>query len=212
MKNHQGSTPRKNHPVTTPESKVPRSPPHGKPCQKVVRVETSAFDILLTTDAAFYRMESRQLARRAARLGVPSSDIPDVVAEVWRAAVRYRQRFADDDGVRLLHPWLMRVLRTKAADALNYLAQHRCEALGTGEEQPIDEAEVKRAAMAEQGEWLNVQLAKVRPGNEEGVCWVCAHFFQACSLPELARQTGRTVCAVDSRIRRVLKKLGGLAE
>lgn len=212
MKHHQGLTPHTNHPATTPNSAVPRSPPHGKPRPKVVQVETSAFDNLLITDEAFFRRESRQLARRAARLGVPPSDIADVVAEVWRDAVKHRQELADAVSQGWLHFWLMRVLDSKAADALSYLAQHRCEVLGTGEEEPIDEAEVKRSEAMEEREWLSVLLARIGPGNEEGLCWLCAHVCQGYSLRDLAEQSGLKRCAVEGRIRRVRKKLHDLAE
>ncbi len=212
MKNHHGSTPRKNHPAATSQSEVPRSPPDGKPCSKGIRIETSAFDHLLTTDRAFFRRESRRLACRAARLGVPSSDIPDVVAEVWWDAVKHRQELADAATQQWLDRWLMRVVRTKAADARRDRAQHACEVLGTGEQEPIDVAAAKRAKTAEQREWLAALLAQIGPDNEEGLCWLCAHVCQDYSLRELAQFIGRKRCAVESRIRRVRKKLLDLAD
>lgn len=206
MKNHQRTTPRKNHPGTTPGSSS-----HSKPHQKGGGIQ-STLDSLLTTDETFYWAESKYLARRAAAMGVPRSDVPDVVAEVWMEAVKHRHEFVGVDAVRRLHGWMMQVVHSKAVDALRRREQHRYEALDTGKEEPFDAAEAKRAETAERNEWLDVLLAKVWAGNEVGLRWLWAHACEACSLQQLARQSGVKRSAVESRIRRLRIKLRDLAE
>jgi DNA-directed RNA polymerase specialized sigma24 family protein len=77
-------------------------------------VEYSPFKKLLTTDRTFFRIESLFLANHAAGMGVPPSEIEDVVAETWLEAVKYGHQFADKDLKKRLHHWLLRVVHSKS--------------------------------------------------------------------------------------------------
>lgn len=167
------------------------------------KIEQSAFERLLGSDPAFYKRVSKHLAGVAADMGVPPSEIWDVVEEAWMEAVKHRHLFSGDDFKQRLVRWLSKVVRGKAVDALRWLGSHPCEALDSSEEEMLDDAEARRAATVEEREWLDVLLDKVSPGHEESVRLLRAHYFQGLSVRELALEHGMTPDAVDSRIRRV---------
>ncbi|HEY7312111.1 MAG TPA: sigma-70 family RNA polymerase sigma factor [Gemmataceae bacterium] len=200
------------HHATTLDSAAARSPHNGNGDHNGNRVERAAFENLLTTDGTFFRRQSRLMAGRAARMRVPPSDIEDVVQEAWLEAVEYRLRFASIANEWRLHCWLMRVVHNKAVDALRRLGHQFCEPLSLGEKEPLDGDEAKRAEASEWCEWLTELLEKVRPGNEQSLRLLCAHFYQERSFVELAHESGLTMCAVDGRIRRLLRKLREQAE
>lgn len=175
-------------------------------------VEHSAFDRLLESDKAFFRTVSRQLTRLAACLGLPPAEVEQVVAEAWLKAVKHRYLF---EGVAIKHRlrcWLIKVVSGKSVDALRRLSKHPDESLNTCENELIDATEAKRAKTAEEHEWLEVLLEEASQGDEENVCLLRLHYFQGISIPELARLYGMTDKSVDSRIRRLVKKMGQLAK
>lgn len=198
------------HPAAAADRYALRSFPTCQRNESEDNVDTSTFTSLLTTDGTFYQTESVYLADRAAGMGVPSSEIEDVVAEVWLELVKYWHKFADGDAQWRLHGWMLRVLRSKAADARRRLRRHPCESLGAGEEELIDHAEGKRAEAAEWEEWLTVRLEIVGVGKEESLRLLCAHFYHERSIQELAQQFGMTPDAIDCRVRRLLKMLRNL--
>jgi RNA polymerase sigma factor (sigma-70 family) len=175
-------------------------------------VEYSPFKKLLTTDRTFFRIESLFLANHAAGMGVPPSEIEDVVAETWLEAVKYGHQFADKDLKKRLHHWLLRVVHSKAVDALRRLHHHPCESLDAVEEGPIDDVEAKRREVAELRQWLDALLDNSRVCNEEIPRLLDAHFYQGRSIQELADESGTTAKSVDCRLRRGLYKLRELAK
>jgi RNA polymerase sigma factor (sigma-70 family) len=175
-------------------------------------VEHSPFKKLLTTDETFYQSESLHLADRAAGMGVPPSEIEDVVSETWLEAVKYGHQFADEDLKKRLHHWLLRVVHSKAVDALRRLHHHPCESLHSTKEEPTDDAEVKRGDVSEWREWLTVRLEKAGAGKEESLRLLCGHFLHQRSIQDLARESGMKPCAIDGRIRRFLRNLRNLAD
>jgi DNA-directed RNA polymerase specialized sigma24 family protein len=212
MDHLQRTTAQESYHAATADREAPRSPLNGKHDDCGDSRGKAVFENLLKTDSAFYRTESKHLAGRVAGLGVPPSEVEDVVAEVWLEAVTYRHRFAGVASERRLHCWLLRVGHSKAVDALRRLGRHLCYPLSMGEEGPIDGAEAQRATGAEESEWLTVLLEKVRWDNEESLRLLCAHFYEECPIQELARESGMTAKSVDGRIRRLLHKLRELAE
>jgi RNA polymerase sigma factor (sigma-70 family) len=174
-------------------------------------VETSTSEKLLTIDGTFFQTVSLRLADRAAGMGVPPSEIEDVVAEVWLEVVKHYCQFADGVVEWQFQGWLLQVLHSKAVDALRRLNRHPCESLG-GREELIDDMETKRAEAAEWGEWLTVQLDKVGVGKEDNLRLLCAHFYQERPIHDLAQQFGMTPDAIDCRIRRLLRNLRNLEE
>lgn len=172
------------------------------------KANQSAFDQLLEWDKAFFRTVNRQLTRIAASLGVPPSEVERVVAEAWRKAVEHRDRFEGDAIKQRLRSWLMKVVYGKSVDALRRLSKHPYESLNTCEDELIDPTEAKCAKATEIHEWLE----EAGQGNEENVCLLRLHYFQGITIPELARMYGMTAKSVESRIRRLVKKMGELAK
>lgn len=107
--------------------------------------ESAHFDRRLATEELCFRKVSKHLARLAARIGVPASDLKDVVAEAWLDWVKHRNGFAYPEVEQQLYCWLTKVTHSKAVDSLRRLDRHRCEPLPTGEEELIDDGEAKRA-------------------------------------------------------------------
>jgi DNA-directed RNA polymerase specialized sigma24 family protein len=95
---------------------------------------------------------------------------------------------------------------------LRLLKLHACSALGPGEEELIDAAEAKRAAIAELREQLDVWLVKASQGNEENLALLRARYLQGLSIAELAQQFDLTEKAVECRLRRMRKNMPELPE
>ena len=53
----------------------------------------------------------------------------------------------------------------------------------------------------------NVLLERVRPGHDESHRLLCAHYLHKRSIKKLAEESGQRACAVDSRVRRHVKRL-----
>jgi RNA polymerase sigma factor (sigma-70 family) len=158
-------------------------------------------------DSPFYRTESKYLARLAASVGVPSLEVEHVVQEAWLAAVERREQFKGADVEQRLRRWLRNVVRHKAEDLRRHLGLCRFESLqGESLELP-DDGGTECREVAEQNEWLQVLLAKVRVGNEKSHRLLCAHFLDKRSYEELASDFKMKPCAIESRIRRLLEKM-----
>jgi len=170
-------------------------------------VENPAFDHLFQLDKPFFRMVCRQMSVHLARMGVPLCDREDLINQALLNAVKHRHRFADDELERRLRCWLMKTVHRLALDRRCRLAKRFCETLDAGIEEPIDEREAKRAALAERSEQARAIVEKVGPGNETNVRLLMGHFLQGYSVPELAQQFGMTPKAVERRIGRLLEQV-----
>jgi len=170
--------------------------------------EHSVLHHLLETDDTFYRTVSKYLTRLAAGIGVPQSEVEDVLGETWLEAVKMRHHFTSDgDNRRRLVNWLAKVVRGKAVDALRRLNKHRCESLGTGEEEPIADKEQKQAETAEKIEKLNALLARLQSVDPEN-CWLaCQRHLKRKTIRELAGKTGRSANEVRCRIYRGMERM-----
>jgi RNA polymerase sigma factor (sigma-70 family) len=162
-------------------------------------------------DSPFYRTESKYLARLAHGLGVPSLEGEHVVQDTWLAAVEKRDRFQGTDVEQRLRRWLRNVVRHKAEDLRRRLGLCRFESLqGESLELPDDSATECEEA-AELRETVHALLS-VRVGNKKSHRLLCEHWLQGRSYEELALEYAMKPCGIESRIRRLLKKLSDLAE
>jgi hypothetical protein len=116
MKVPQGTTPQPAPPGPMPNEDGSGSLPNNNGEQNRERQKSSAFDDLLKLDQAFYKTESRLLARLAARMDVPQAEIDDIVQEVWREASEHRNQFAglEEEVKRSIHCWLTKAACHKA--------------------------------------------------------------------------------------------------
>ena len=208
MTDHHEETPRKNDPITMTPENVPRSSPNCKCEVNQQPVKPSAFDHLLKQNEAFFWMESRFLAAIAARIGVPRSDVEDVVAEVWVSVVKHRDKLVGAvDLKKQLHCLLRKIVQDKARDRRRHLQACPCQSLSGEGIEPSDEPAIKRAELAEIREWLEVRMMKASRGNKANLFLARAHFFDELSIPELAKQCGLTPKSVDGRIRRLEQRM-----
>lgn len=158
-------------------------------------------------DSPFYETERKYLARIAHKAKLSPEEVEDVVQAVWLLAVKHRADFVGTDIEGRVRAWLRKAIVRRAKDARRRLALRHCESLDAKRLEPINDPEAKRADLKDLGECLNALLERVRPGHEESHRLLCAHYFHKRSIKELAEESGKRVCAIDSCIRRHAKRL-----
>lgn len=171
------------------------------------KVHTSAIDELLKRNPKFFARINRQLDDILAKMCVRAGDREDLIAEAWLRAVQARERFAGDEAEHYLLCWLRRVVHFVAVDQIRRSVRLARQALDGRLREPIDEAEAKRAEMAEWLEHVSTLLEKFSRAHEINVRLFHQHFFHGYSLRYLAQQYGMTRKGIDHRIRRVGKTL-----
>lgn len=178
--------------------------------QECNRNQKSAFDRLLETDESFYWRVSRRMARSVERMRLPPSEVDRVVADAWLKAVKHRDFFEGDAIERRLRCWLLRVVHSKAVDAVRRLVALPFDSLDRLEFEFIDHKATESAEAADLHECLSVLLEQISPTDEKNLDLLRAHYLQGISIRELARLHGRTIKSVDNRIRRLVDKLRAL--
>lgn len=215
MKNPHRTTAYEMHLVAMTDKKGKHSPPDDKLDRSGRGIEKSALDKLLEMDKEFHPTTSKELADILVRMKIPPFLIEDLVQEAWLSAVQHSElfdQFEAREPKRRLLGFLTKVVHDKAVDILRRLDCYPCESLDAEEAEPIDDAEAKHAKAAEQREWLETLLAKIRPGHEDNVLLFRLHFFEEYSIQQLAQKFGITTDAVDGRVRRLMNKLREAAE
>lgn len=171
------------------------------------QIEQSAFDHLMESDPAYYRRVSKYLAHIAAHLGVPPSEIWDVVEETWLEAVKHRHLFSDKDIERCLVCWLSKVVRGKAVDAQRRLSRNPYESLATVEGKWIAADETLHAGTSEKITQLNSLLVRLQREEPENGWLVWEHYWKRRTISELAEETGRTANEVRCRVYRGVERI-----
>ncbi len=141
-----------------------------------------------------------------------SAEVEQVVQDAWLAAVKKREEFLGTDIEQRLRSWLRNVVRHKAQDLRRHLALCQFETLDGESLELLDDSATECAEAAEVRETVHALLESVRVGNEESHRLLCEHWLQGRSYEELAHEYAMKPCAIESRIRRLLKKLRELDE
>lgn len=156
--------------------------------EKTTSESLSFFDGLLATGENFYRSETDRLRRMAKKMKVPQHQIEDIVSEAWMDAIRHRQNFSTEAGLRC---WLGKAVRHKSLDLFRQRAWRNVMHWRFARREESRHSErVNRASHEIARERLLAIVKILRKKHPKDAWLVYAHFFRGRKLKELAKRPG----------------------
>ncbi len=170
-------------------------------------------DALLTQAwEQFYDTHDSVIRGYVKRAVISSTDIDDIVQEVWSAVIAHLRGFRWEPGRPGVRDWLYTLVRNKCLDALRAHQRRHSEYLAEGKlEEHFDksaEEERRRAERNWRREVIRVCLERLRPEvSPKSFAIIHMQFQEGIPAEQIAKQLGLTLEEVRYRRYRTLRKL-----
>jgi RNA polymerase sigma factor (sigma-70 family) len=160
----------------------------------------------LSTWDQFNRIVNVWLRPIALGMSLPSSQIEDVMQDVWVAALEYSNRYGKAS-IQQLDCWMRKVMQNKTVDALRHPNRETVLLEVFAIEQSALETEEAGIARQQEREWLKEQLAALAENESLNARLLRGRFVDGLTNAELARRNALTEKAVECRICRMISML-----
>lgn len=154
----------------------------------------------------FNRIVNVWLRPIALAMSLPSSQMEDVMQDVWVAALEYSNRYGKTS-IQQLACWMRKVMHNKTVDALRHPNRETVLLDVFAIETMALEPEEAGIAWRQEREWLKEQLAALAENESLNARLLRGRFVDGLMNAELARRNALTEKAVECRICRMISML-----